>query len=84
MQTLSGITTTSSKTFMSPPRFAVIGGLGAVAGADILHRVVRSTPVRSEMDHLDINFVQCPFQEILTPDHLDYNQHGASFTSMMF
>lgn len=55
------------------PRFAIVGGLGAVAGADILHRVVKSTPIHSEKDHLDISFVQRPFREHLDAASPDYN-----------
>ncbi len=55
------------------PRFAVIGGLGAVAGTDILHRIVKSTPARSDEEHLDIAFVQRPFHEHTTPADHDYD-----------
>ncbi|PCI88766.1 MAG: aspartate racemase [Hyphomicrobiales bacterium] len=60
-------------------RYAVIGGLGAVAGADILHRIVKSTPVKSDNDHLDIAFVQRPFFEETTPNQDNYDPTARKF-----
>jgi len=59
--------------------YAVIGGLGAVAGTDILHRVVKSTPAQSDSEHLDIEFVQHPFFEDITPADPDYDPTHRKF-----
>ncbi len=57
----------------SKPRLGLIGGLGAIAGADILHRIVKATPVRSEGEHLDISFVQHPLCENENPSSPAYS-----------
>ena len=55
------------------PRLGLVGGLGAVAGADILHRIVKSTPAHSEDEHLDISFVQHPLHETGDPSSPAYS-----------
>lgn len=48
-------------------KLGLIGGLGAIAGADILQRIIRATPDTSDGQHIDISFVQHPFQEAVKP-----------------
>lgn len=58
------------------PRMGLVGGLGATAGADILHRIIQAAPDRSDGQHLDISFVQHPFREALNPSDPDYGPTG--------
>ncbi|WP_299948527.1 amino acid racemase [uncultured Ruegeria sp.] len=51
----------------SQPKLGLIGGLGVIAGADILQRIIRATPDTSDGQHIDISFVQHPFQEAVKP-----------------
>ena len=44
-------------------RFGVIGGLGALAGADIFFKLVKSTPAYSDKEHFNIIFEQHPFDD---------------------
>lgn len=43
--------------------FGIIGGLGALAGADVFFKLVKSTPAYSDNEHFDIIFEQHPFEE---------------------
>ncbi|NTV41892.1 MAG: aspartate/glutamate racemase family protein [Syntrophobacteraceae bacterium] len=43
--------------------FGIIGGLGAIAGADIFFKLVKSTPAYSDKEHFDIVIEQHPFDE---------------------
>lgn len=59
-----------------PLKLGIVGGLGALAGADILNKIVNFTPVKSESDHREISFEQKPLiepvsaaQENYTPAH---------------
>lgn len=54
-------------------RLGIVGGLGALAGADLLYRIVRETPVRSEGDHRELVFEQKPMREPLSPMNPDYS-----------
>lgn len=54
-------------------RLGLIGGLGAIAGTDILQRIIRAAPDQSDGQHLDISFVQHPFGETVKPSDQDYN-----------
>ncbi|WP_424944113.1 aspartate/glutamate racemase family protein [Aliiroseovarius crassostreae] len=54
-------------------RLGIVGGLGAVAGADLLYRIVKSTPVRSEGDHRELVFEQKPMREPSAPMDNDYS-----------
>lgn len=54
-------------------RLGIVGGLGALAGADLLYRVVQETPVRSEGDHRELVFEQKPMREPLSPMNPDYS-----------
>ncbi|MDP5218493.1 amino acid racemase [Ruegeria sp. 2205SS24-7] len=44
-------------------RLGIVGGLGALAGADLLYRIVDATPVKSEVDHRELIFEQKPMRE---------------------
>lgn len=48
-------------------RLGIVGGLGALAGADLLNRIVVKTPVRSEQDHRELVFHQKPMREPIAP-----------------
>ncbi|MCV0426298.1 MAG: aspartate/glutamate racemase family protein, partial [Roseibium sp.] len=54
-------------------RLGIVGGLGALSGADLLYRIVESTPVRSEGDHRELIFEQKPMREPVTPMEVNYN-----------
>ena len=54
-------------------RLGIVGGLGALAGADLLHRIVRETPVKSEGDHRELVFEQKPMREPVSPMHPEYS-----------
>lgn len=56
-----------------PLRLGIVGGLGALAGADLLHRIVEATPVRSEGDHRELVFEQKPLREPVIPMMENYN-----------
>ncbi|MFV1498676.1 amino acid racemase [Phaeobacter sp. JH20_02] len=53
-------------------RLGIVGGLGALAGADLLNRIVQNTPVRSEEDHRELVFHQKPLREPVSPKEPDY------------
>ena len=42
--------------------FGVVGGLGALAGADVFFKLIKSTPAASDAEHLDVVFEQHPEQ----------------------
>lgn len=42
--------------------FGVIGGLGPLAGADVLFKLIQATPARTDAEHFDIVFEQHPFR----------------------
>ena len=44
-------------------RFGIIGGLGALGGADIFFKLVKASPTQSGREHLDLVFEQHPFEE---------------------
>ena len=44
-------------------RFGIIGGLGAIAGADLFLKLVKSTLAQGNKDQFDIVFEQHPFDE---------------------
>lgn len=54
-------------------RLGIVGGLGALAGADLLNRIVQSTPVRSEGDHRELVFHQKPLREPVSPKEPHYS-----------
>ncbi|WP_170574838.1 aspartate/glutamate racemase family protein [Ruegeria atlantica] len=54
-------------------RLGIVGGLGALSGADLLYRIVEATPVQSEEDHRELIFEQKPMREPITPMELNYN-----------
>ncbi len=54
-------------------RLGIVGGLGALAGADLLYRIVQETPVKSEGDHRELVFEQKPMREPVSPMHPEYN-----------
>ena len=47
----------------SPKRLGIIGGLGALAGADILFKIVKASSLRETNQKLDILFEQEPFDD---------------------
>jgi len=42
--------------------FGVIGGLGPLAGADVLFKLIQASPVRTDAEHFDVVFEQHPFR----------------------
>ncbi|MDC0738290.1 amino acid racemase [Cognatishimia sp. SS12] len=64
---------------LKPLRLGIVGGLGAVAGADLLYRIVKSTPVRSEGDHRELVFEQKPMREPSAPMDRDYSPTHRKF-----
>lgn len=44
-------------------KYGVVGGLGAIGGADLLLKIIKSTPASGDHEHLDIGFVQHPFDD---------------------
>src|SRR5580698_10097558 len=42
--------------------FGVIGGLGPLAGADVLSKLIQASPARTDAEHFDIVFEQHPFR----------------------
>ncbi|WP_424944711.1 amino acid racemase [Aliiroseovarius crassostreae] len=54
-------------------RIGIVGGLGALAGADLLNRIVQRTPVRSEEDHRELIFHQKPLREPASPKEMSYS-----------
>ena len=43
--------------------FGIIGGLGAIGGADIFFKLVKASPTQSGKEHFDLVFEQHPFEE---------------------
>lgn len=41
--------------------FGVIGGLGPLAGADVLFKLIQASPARTDAEHFDVVFEQHPF-----------------------
>ncbi len=54
-------------------RLGIVGGLGALSGADLLYRIVESTPVKSEGDHRELIFEQKPMREPVAPMESAYS-----------
>ncbi|ASJ73251.1 aspartate/glutamate racemase family protein [Granulosicoccus antarcticus] len=54
-------------------RLGIVGGLGALAGADLLNRIVQETPIKSEGDHRELVFEQKPMREPLSPMNPNYS-----------
>jgi aspartate racemase len=42
--------------------FGVIGGLGPLAGADVLFKLIQASPARGNAEHFDVLFEQHPFR----------------------
>jgi aspartate racemase len=42
--------------------FGVVGGLGPLAGADVLFKLIQASPARTDAEHFDIVFEQHPFR----------------------
>jgi aspartate racemase len=60
-------------------KLGIVGGLGARAGADILNRIVRLTPVKSEGDHREISFEQKPLVESTSAADKEYIPNHRKF-----
>ena len=43
-------------------KFGVVGGLGPLASADVLFKLIKSTPAASDAEHFDAIFEQHPFR----------------------
>ena len=54
-------------------RFGVIGGLGALAGADLLWKLVKAAPAHTAGEHFDISFEQHAFDEDNAAADASYN-----------
>ena len=61
------------------PKLGIVGGLGALAGADLLYRIVDATPVASEEDHREIHFEQRPMHEAVLPSDASYSPTSRKF-----
>jgi aspartate racemase len=46
--------------------FGVIGGLGPLAGADVLFKLIQASPARADAEHFDVVFEQHPFRNANT------------------
>jgi aspartate racemase len=57
-------------------RFGVIGGLGALGGADIFFKLVKSSPALDGRNQCDIIFEQHPFEEGPQPGAGDSSAHA--------
>ena len=52
---------------MTRKRLGIVGGLGALAGADVYFKLVRSMAKAGEADRYDVLFEQHPFEGAATP-----------------
>lgn len=53
--------------------FGVVGGIGALAGADLLFKLVKSTPASDDSEHLNVILEQQPLREKTLPADLHYD-----------
>ncbi len=60
-------------------KFGIVGGLGAVASADILLKLVKSTPALGDHEHLDISFEQHPYDDAGAVADEAYNPNHRKF-----
>ena len=44
-------------------KFGIVGGLGAIGGADLLLKIIKSTPAGGDHEQLDISLEQHPFDD---------------------
>ncbi|MFM0738744.1 amino acid racemase [Paraburkholderia xenovorans] len=44
--------------------FGVVGGLGALAGADVFFKLLKATPAQSDAEHFDVLFEQHPLKNV--------------------
>lgn len=44
-------------------KFGIVGGLGAIGGADLLMKIIKATPAGGDHEQLDISFEQQPFDD---------------------
>lgn len=51
---------------LSGKKFGVVGGLGPLASADVVFKLVKSTPASSDAEHVDVIFEQHPFHDTVT------------------
>lgn len=54
-------------------KLGIVGGLGALAGADLLYRIVKQTAARAECEHREFLFEQKPMLEPKSPLDPKYN-----------
>jgi len=52
----------TARTLAGKRVFGVIGGLGPLAGADVLFKLIQASPARSNSEHFDVVFEQHPFR----------------------
>ncbi len=60
-------------------KYGIVGGLGAVASADILLKLVKSTPALGDHEHLDISFEQHPYDDAGAVADESYNPNHRKF-----
>jgi len=60
-------------------KYGIVGGLGAVASADILLKLVKSTPALGDHDHLDISFEQHAYDDAGAVADETYNPNHRKF-----
>ncbi len=72
-------TTPSKSPTAKKTKFGIVGGLGAIGGADLLLKIVKSTPARGDQDQLDISFEQRPFDDNGAVADESYNPNHRKF-----
>lgn len=68
-------------TYQSPKRskLGIVGGLGAIGGADLLMKIIKSTPAGGDHEQLDISFEQQPFDDAGAIADAHYNPNHRKF-----
>lgn len=60
-------------------KFGIVGGLGAIGGADLLMKIIKSTPAGGDHEQLDISFEQQPFDDAGAVADASYNPNHRKF-----
>lgn len=60
-------------------KFGIVGGLGAIGGADLLLKIIKSTPADGDHEQLDISFEQSPFDDSAAIADEHYNPGHRKF-----
>ncbi|WP_341211453.1 amino acid racemase [uncultured Limimaricola sp.] len=60
-------------------KFGIVGGLGAIGAADLLMKIIKSTPADGDHQQLDISFEQQPFDDAGAVADAGYNPNPRKF-----